>query len=235
MSYAAPQYRRIRGFLRAQLEAGDLAAGDKIPTERELVEHFGVAHMTVRHAVDGLVRDGLLVRRRGSGTFVVHTRTVTRSINHLRSFTEDVGAGSAGARVITLRACAPTKSVAERLELANKGWVVELTRLRTIDGEPAAINQVWLPVRVCPELINQDMNNRSLYEYLAASGVVLDHAEQRMFACAAERWQSDLLDVPPGSALLGSERVTRNPDNNAVEYALSWSRPDLSVWVEMRC
>ena len=59
------------------------------------------------------------------------------------------------------------------------------------------------------------------------------HAEQRLFASSAEKWQSDLLDVATGTALLGSERVTRDAGNNVIEYAVSWSRPDLSVWVEM--
>lgn len=231
--WTVPEYRRIRDFLSAQLEAGELVPGDRIPTERELVERFGVAHMTVRHAVDGLVRDGLLARRRGSGTFVVRTRATARSINRLQSFTKDVGESAAGAKVITLRESEPTPEVSEHLEMSGKGRVFELTRLRTIDGSAASINRVWLPVRLCPELINQDMNDRSLYDYLAAIGLRPHHAEQRLFASSAEKWQSDLLDVPVGTALLGSERVTRDAGNIAIEYALSWSRPDLSVWVEM--
>ncbi len=211
-----------------------MSIGDKFPTERELVERFGVAHMTVRQAIDGLVREGLLVRRRGSGTFVVHTRSVVRSMNGLKSFTEDVGSGTAGARVITLRECAPTKEVAERLQLASRGRVVELTRVRTIDSEAVSINQVWVPVRLFPDLINQDMNDRSLYEYFASTGLIPDRAEQRMFATAAQKWQADLLHVAVGSPLLGGERLTRDAGNMAIEYALSLSRPDLSVWVELR-
>lgn len=234
MSGATPEYQRIRDSLRARLAAGGLAPGDRIPTERELVERFGVAHMTVRHAVEGLVSEGLLVRRRGSGTFVVHTRTVARSMNGLRSFTEDVRSGSPGARVITLRECAPAAIVAERLEFANKGRVVELTRLRTIDGNPVSINRAWLPVRLFPDLVNQDMNDRSLYEYIAETGVIPDHAAQRMFAIAAEQWQSALLGVPLGSALFGTERVTRDAGNTPIEYAMSWASSDLSVWVELK-
>jgi GntR family transcriptional regulator len=192
--------------------------------------------MTVRHAVDGLVREGLLVRKRGSGTYVTHSGQVSRSINRLQGFSADVaeGSGVAGARVISMHEIAPSPEVSEKLELTRGGKVVELIRVRTIGGEASAINQVWIPVLVAPELMYQDMNDRSLYDYLAGVGVVLDAAEQRIFAAAAERWQADLLGVPVDAPLLGSERVTRDPDNSPVEYAASWSLPTLSVWVHMR-
>ena len=231
---AIPEYRRIRDQLRVQLENGEFKPGDRLPTERELVERFGVAHMTVRHAVDGLVRDGLVVRRRGSGTFVVHSRAISRSMNRLQSFSDDVGRESTGARVLGQSETDPSPEVAEKLELPRAGKVVELVRLRTIDGLPASIHKVYIPVRVAPALARTDMSNRSLYEYLAETGVVLDRAEQRVFAVAADAWQARLLDVAPGSPLLAGERLTRDTNNQPVEFALTWSQPDLSVWVEMR-
>lgn len=231
---AIPEYRRIRDALRIQLENGDLKPGDRIPTERELCARYGVAHMTVRHAIDGLVRDGLLVRRRGSGTYVVHNRAVSRSINRLQSFTDDVGPSSSGAKVLVQAEVEAPAEVAELLELPEGSRVVELTRLRTVDGEPAAVNQVWVPLRVAPNLVNEDMNDRSLYAYLASIGAGPERAEQRIYAVAADTERARLLGVKPGSPVLVSERVSRDAQNSPVEVAHTWSRPDLAVWVEMR-
>ncbi|MFH5822415.1 GntR family transcriptional regulator [Georgenia sp. AZ-5] len=229
-----PEYRRIRETLRAQLEAGEWQPGQRIPTERELMERFGVASMTVRHAVDGLVRQGLLVRRRGSGTFVAKNRAVSRSIDRLRGFTEDVDGATAGARVVVQRETDPDEDVAELLELPNGARVVELVRVRTIDGRPVSLNQVWVPVRVAPGLASADMNDASLYEYLATTGVELQRAEQKILAVAATEWHARLLGVAEGTPLLASERLTRATANVPVEFARSWSRPELPVWVEMR-
>jgi GntR family transcriptional regulator len=231
---AVPEYQRIRDALREQLTNGTLRPGDRMPTERELVERFGVAHMTVRHAVDGLVRDGLVVRRRGSGTFVVNNRAISRSANRLQSFSDEVGSDSTGARVIRQGEISPTHEIAESLELPKAGNVVELVRLRTIDGVPASVQQVFVPVRVAPGLAQEDMTDRSLYHYLADNGITLERAEQRLFAVAAEPWLAELLEVEPSSPLLAAERLSRDAGNRPVEFARTWSQPDLSVWVEMR-
>src|ERR1044071_7936099 len=120
---ALPSYQRIRHALRQELERGALVPGDRMPTERELVERFGVAHMTVRHAIDGLVRDGLVVRRRGSGTFVVRTRPIARSAERLQSFSEELGGAVVRGQVIRQREIRPDRDVAEALALSWNGLV----------------------------------------------------------------------------------------------------------------
>jgi GntR family transcriptional regulator len=229
-----PNYQRIRRALREELEKGAFAPGDRMPTERELVERFGVSHMTVRHAIDGLVRDGLVVRRRGSGTFVVRTRPMSRSMQRLQGFSAEMGGELVKSRVIRQREVRPPAEVAEALAMTINGLVVELLRVRTIDGVPASLQQAFIPVRLAPTLSRDEMTDRSLYEYLAARGVTLDRAEQRLFAVAAEPWQADLLEVEVSTPLLATERLSRDVDNQPVEFARTWSQPSLSVWVEMR-
>jgi GntR family transcriptional regulator len=230
---ALPSYQRIRHALRQELERGALVPGDRMPTERELVERFGVAHMTVRHAIDGLVRDGLVVRRRGSGTFVVRTRPMARSAKRLQSFSEELGDAVVRGQVIRQREIQPDQDVAEALAMSWTGLVVELLRVRTVDGTPASVQQVFIPLKLAPGLARDDMTDRSLYQYLADAGVTLARAEQRLFAVAAEKWQAELLGLPIATPLLASERLSRDADNHPVEFARTWSQPELSVWVEM--
>jgi DNA-binding GntR family transcriptional regulator len=63
--------------------------------------------------------------------------------------------------------------------------------------------------------------------------VTLERADQRLFAVAAERWHAELLELPFATPLLASERLSRDADNHPVEFARTWSQPELSVWVEM--
>lgn len=231
---ALPSYQRIRLALRNELENGSLVPGDRLPTERELVERFGVAHMTVRHAIDGLVRDGLVVRRRGSGTFVVRTRPMSRSANRLQGFSAEFGGEGVSGRVVRQREVRPSDDVAEALAMARAGLVVELLRVRTFDDAPASLQQVFIPVRIAPSLAGDDITDRPLYEYLAAHGVTLDRAEQRLFAVAAEPWQAELLEVDVSTPLLATERLTRDVTNQPIEFARTWSQPGLSFWAEMR-
>jgi GntR family transcriptional regulator len=230
---ALPSYQRIRHALRQELERGALAPGDRMPTERELVQRFGVAHMTVRHAIDGLVREGLVVRRRGSGTFVVRTRPMFRSAKRLQGFTQELGDAGVRGRVIRQREIQPDHAVAEALAMSWNGVVVELLRVRTVDGTPASLQQAFIPLRLAPGLARDDMTDRSLYQYLADAGLTLERAKQRMFAVAAEAWHAELLEVPVATPLLATERLSRDSANHPVEFARTWSQPELSVWVEM--
>lgn len=228
-----PSYQRIRHALRQELERGALAPGDRMPTERQLVQRFGVAHMTVRHAIDGLVREGLVVRRRGSGTFVVRTRPMSRSVQRLQSFSQELSGAAVRGRVVRQREIRPAPDVAEALAMSWNGTVVELLRVRTVDGAPASLQQAFIPLRLAPGLARDDLTDQSLYQYLADAGVTLERAEQRMFAVAAEAWHAELLDVAVATPLLATERLSRDSANHPVEFARTWSQPEMSVWVEI--
>ena len=235
-----PEYKRIRASLRSQLEDGEFKPGDRIPTERELAQRFGVAHMTVRHAVDGLVRDGLLARRRGAGTFVVKSRAVSRTLNRLQGFSDDIRASANGndaleisSQVLELAEIAAEEETSRLLELPLGSAVVSLRRIRNVAGTPTAISHVLLPVRIAPRLAEEDFSHRSLYAYLTSVGVQFGRAEQSISAVAATDEQAAQLHVPLGSPLLASERLTRDSGNIPVEFARTWTLPDLPIWVEM--
>src|ERR1700752_418793 len=82
-----PAYQRIQGTIIRQLELGLLKPGDLVDSERELARIHGVSLMTARHALTGLEREGLVVRRRGAGTFVAPPKI---HFNKLMSYTESM-------------------------------------------------------------------------------------------------------------------------------------------------
>src|SRR5690606_21984608 len=97
----APLYHQLETLLRRQILAGRWAAGERIPTEEQLVEAYGVSRVTVRQALRNLVLDGYLERGPGRGTFV-RKPTLTAGERGLTSFTQDMGALGlrAGARLV---------------------------------------------------------------------------------------------------------------------------------------
>lgn len=140
--------------------------GTRLPSERELAARFGVARMTVRHAMDTLVAEGLAERRQGSGTYVA-PQPVVRFLG-LTSFTQDMRERGLvpGSRLLAFGVVAVDAALAARLRVAPGERALAFTRLRTGSGEPMAVETSWIPAALVPGLAPGDLDG-SLYELLA--------------------------------------------------------------------
>jgi GntR family transcriptional regulator len=231
-----PLYFRIQRDIAESIDAGEYPPGARIPSETALAERYGVTRMTVRQAVDGLITDGLVTRRQGSGTYVLRPLQAQRALNRLTGFTEDMHAQGHRATSVELERGErePSPFVQEQLELQAGAHVILLERLRTVEHDPVAVHRVWLPLWLAPELARRSIDGASLYQTLEQDlGVRLGSARQRITAVAATKRQAELLRVSRGSPLLFTERVTRDVNNRPVEFAESWSTPKLPLWVEL--
>ena len=110
-----PLYQQLQRALRQAIETRVLGPDDALPPERELAEDFNVSRITVRKAIEGLVGEGLLVRRQGSGTFVL--ARVEKNFSKLTSFSEDMRARGRNPRSVWLRKAAGTVTPEEALTL----------------------------------------------------------------------------------------------------------------------
>ncbi len=229
-------YNRIQRDLAASIAAGEYPPGSRIPSETSLAKRFGVTRMTVRNAVDGLIREGLVTRRHGSGTYVAHRRQAQRALNRLTGFTEDMqnqGRRAASSELHRAEVEARPR-VQDQLELQDGAHVVVLERLRLVDDEPVALQRVWLPFSQAPELARRSLDGASLYDTLEQDyGIRVTTARQRITAVAASEREATLLGVAVGTPLIFTERLTRDSNNRPVEFAESWSVPKLALWVEL--
>jgi DNA-binding GntR family transcriptional regulator len=229
-------YLRIQRDIAVAIAEGEYAPGSRIPSETSLAKRFGVTRMTVRHAVDGLIREGLVTRRHGSGTYVSHRPQAQRALNRLSGFTEDIrGQGrQTSTTELSHAETEPPERVQDLLELQDGAHVVRLERLRLVDGQPMAIHRVWLPFALAPELARRSLDGGSLYETLEQEhGIRLTTARQRITAVAATGTDAKLLKVETGAPLIYTERLTRDTNNRPVELAENWSVPSLALWVEL--
>lgn len=227
-----PAHMRIRSDLLKAIESGALAGAQRLPGESELAHKYGVTRMTVRQALSGLVNDGLVVRRRGVGTFVARNAAQRRNMSRLTGFTEDMR--SEGRQVetclLTQRIEPPDQDLADLLELGDGAFVIFIERVRSVDGAPVILQRSWIPSHRCPDLWRDELVDGSLYATLRTRYEIdLRRADQRFAAVTATADLAQQLEVAEGVPLLRVERLTFDPANEPVEFARSWTRPGFEI------
>jgi GntR family transcriptional regulator len=204
-----------------------LQVGEAIPSERRLSSELGVSRLTLRAALDDLVRDGYLERKHGSGTFVSEPKIAQQLT--LTSFSEDMRRRGmvAGSRTIELREEHAGAAVGRALNISPDARVVLIRRLRLADGEPMALETLHVPATVVPGLTREVLEDSSFYELLERQyGVVIATGQQSIEPTVTNEEESELLGVPLHSPAFLFERTSRTADNATVEFVRSLYRGD---------
>lgn len=221
-------YRRLMDFLLEEIDAGRLQPGHQIPSERELSDRFRMSRMTVRHAINELVNEGMLYRHQGKGTFVGRPK-IRQKLRGLSSFTEDMLSRGLrpAARVLSVEVIPAPYKVRHALTLPDSAQVVRLERLRLADGEPMALEVTHLPAPRFADLVNEDLESRSLYHIMEDRfGVTFGNALQAIEPALADPTLARTLWVKEGSLLLLLERTTFSQQGDPVEFVSSHYRAD---------
>lgn len=217
--HSLPLYQQLQRGLRRAIEMKLLAPEDALPPERDLAEEFAVSRITVRKALDGLVSEGLLTRRQGSGTFVA--ARVEKSFSKLSSFTEDMSARGRTPRSVWLKKSQGTVSPEEAMAtgFAPGTPVYRFNRLRYADDTPMSLEYCTLPVFVLPSI---DAVQSSLYDALEKAGFRPQRALQRLRAVLLSAQQTELLHGKEGDAGLLVERRGFMSDGRIIEFSQSY-------------
>ncbi|MEU9025178.1 GntR family transcriptional regulator [Actinomadura sp. NPDC048394] len=214
----------VRRELLAMLEG--LEPGDALPSERRLVEDLGVSRPTLRQAVDGLVAEGLLERRHGSGTYVAEPRIAVPLT--MTSFTEDMirRGMKPGGRVLSFRTETAGARIGRRLALPPTEEVFTIRRLRLADGATMAIETLYLPRALMPGLRRDVLEGRSFYDLLRGAGIVIASGTETIEPTVTTLEEAAELGVPVHTPAFLFERVTRDEDGRPLEYVRSLYRGD---------
>jgi GntR family transcriptional regulator len=205
-----------------------LQVGDSIPPERQLSADLGVSRLTLRAALDGLVREGYLVRRRGAGTFVAEPKVAKGGID-IASFSDDMRARglTPGSRTIDLREVPAGARLGRILHVSPAEPILSIKRLRLADGEPMAIELLHVRSSLVPGLTARDLEENSFYDLLASRyEVTIVGGTQTVEPTVTSEEESSALGVPLHSPALLFERVTRSTTGEVVEYTSSTYRGD---------
>lgn len=221
-----PLYLRVSRRIEEAISKGVIRPGDALPSERDIAEMSGISRVTVRKAVQDLVRSGLLVQKHGSGTFVRQkVERVEQSLSQLTSFTEDMARRGKTVRSVWLERgvfdASPEETMMLGLTAGEK--VSRINRLRMADGTPLAIERAVMSVNALPDPEKVDV---SLYAELEKQGCRPVRAIQRISAVSLDEADAALLCVESGSASLRIERVSYLPSGRVVEFTRSVYRGD---------
>jgi DNA-binding GntR family transcriptional regulator len=212
-----PLYSQLADQLKDAITDGALSKGTYLGNEIMLAERWQVSRPTVRRAIQDLVDEGLLVRRRGIGTQVVNDQ-VRRPFT-LSSLYDDLAA--AGRRptttVLSLTTGPATSEVAKDLGLRKGTPVVQIVRLRSAASRRLAVLRNWLIADVAAELTPDALEQHGLYALLRANGVRPHYALQRLGAKIADPDEAEMLGLEPGAALMTMRRVMQDDTGRLVE------------------
>lgn len=204
-----------------------VGVGNAIPSERQLCVDLGVSRLTVRAALDDLVREGYLVRRRGSGTFVSQPK-IAQELT-MTSFSEEMRRRGMrpGSRTLSLTTTTAGARLGRSLKVSPSERIVVAKRLRLADGEAMAIETLHVPEKLVPGLTPQALDQGSFYELLATRyGISIAGGIQTIEPTVTNEEESEHLDVPVHSPAFLFERTSFSDDERIVEFVQSLYRGD---------
>jgi DNA-binding GntR family transcriptional regulator len=223
----------VRDGLRRTVITGGYEPGSKLPNEDALADRFAVSRATIREAVRGLVEEGYLVRRQGSGTFVTARPMLRNSLDTNFSYTaylESTGV-RAGRRILGVDTVPADDDVADHLQIEPGRPVVALTRVRTADDRPAVFSVDRMPADVVDAERDREALGGSIYALLASRGHPVRHGEAAVKPAAADAELAAVLAVPEGTLLQHLEQVDVDASGRRVLYSLEWHVPSV---IELR-
>jgi GntR family transcriptional regulator len=204
-----------------------LDVGQAIPSERQLTTDLGVSRLTIRAALDELVRDGYLDRRHGSGTYVTEPK-IAQPLT-LTSFSEDMRRRGMvpGSRTLELASTSAGARMARRLQVSPAERLVRVKRLRLADAEPMALEVLHIPEVLVPGLTRADLEDRSFYDLIKERyGIVIASGSQSIEPTVTNEEESEVLGVPLHTPAFLFERTTVSESGRIVEFVRSIYRGD---------
>jgi GntR family transcriptional regulator len=225
-----PLYRQLANLLERDIRSGGLPPGSKLPSEKSLMQRFGVSRHVVRLALAEVARAGLIHQQHGSGSFV-NPHKVARSVATLTGYGENgFQLKHLNKQVVTV-----TEDLARRLGIQSQSQAVRLERLGLVEQRPAALIETLLPLELFPDLLEHGFADESLpLAVLRHYGIKATRSENFIDATIASEREAEILNTKPGALLLVLEAITYDQNDRPVEYSRSVHRNDrLKFYFEM--
>lgn len=219
-------YDRIKDDLLAKIKDGTYPEGQTIPSELELADLYGVSRPTIRQALQILVSDGYLEKRRKRGTVVTKPKVNQSFTMDIRSFEDAMRLAGRMPKtnVLVFKRERARGDIADRLELPKGAEVFKLVRLRYADELPNVFVESYIPCNAYPGLDSFDFNETSLYNAMDTCGKPVMTARRKLEVIKADGPASALLDVEAGDPLILFHTVARDGDGRPAEYSIATYR-----------
>lgn len=225
------KYQEIAKDLRKKIQTGIYKSGAQLALEREMCEHYGVSRITIKKAVDELVKEGLVVKRRGAGTFVkglAHEDVCEISMaDHFSGFSKSFAGHDVTTEIVRFDIIHPEPETASKLCIATDDFVYDIVRLRRLDGRPVVVEYTQMPIELIPG-IKRDILEHSIYQYIEQHlHFRIQSAHRLIRALLPTGQEEELLDIGHGSLpILEVEQIAFLDDGRAFAYSRIHHRGD---------
>lgn len=230
IDHNAPIYLQLRELIRTKIEEGEYLPGMTIPSENELAEYYGINRLTVRSAIDALVGEGLLKRVQGKGVYVcvVNDNKIERDLETLGGFRQTILLKRArpSTKILTKARRPAGIKYGHIFNIDPKDMIYYIKRLDYVNDEPVALQEIYLPYKLLPELEQIDLSVFSLYEVYDFYGITLKRAWQTLDLKKPEPSDAQLLHVDHGRAMLLFTCTSYDDKDRVIEYSRSYTRGD---------
>jgi len=226
-----PYYHQLLEIIKLKIREGTWEPGDRIPSEAELCETYGVSRTVVRQALRELEAESAIVRRKGKGTFVAKPKISEGLIQKLTGFYQDMTERGLipGTKVLFQEIVPANTKIAGYLDVPVGTDIVEIKRVRYIHDEPIQLVTTFIPLYLSPKLVNVDLTDRSLYEYLETeNGIRIARGIRHIEAVLANEEEAQLLEIDEGDPLILLDSVSYTETGQAIEYYHAVHRGDRS-------
>lgn len=228
------KYIQIADEIRDRITRGDYSPDQAIPDEMSLAKEFGCSRMTMKKALEVLVFEGLLYRKRGHGTFILQSPLQQDQVNVLSGETIGLTASAKGrqvtSQVIAFHVAFPDPEVAKHLSIDQETPVYHIQRLRFIDGEPYVMERTYMPSPLITGL-NEEVLQGSVYQHIQENlGLTISSSHKMIRADKPHELDRKYLDCAPDDPILEVEQVVYLSNGTPFEYSFSRHRYDKFVF-----
>lgn len=224
-----PLYDQLISFIKNDINAGVLSTGDLLPSETEFCDRYNISRSTVRQAFTALEEQGLVVRKRGKGSFVSRPK-VKRSLHNLYSFSDEISAlgMQPKSKVLAYEVITPGEEIKRHLGLDDpQEKVYSITRVRYAGDEPLALEMAFIPTRLCPGLTQEMVETGSLYKTLVGkAGLNISHAKETYETSLLGEHEAHILGAPKDTCAFFVQRVSYTAAQDIFEYTVMVVRSD---------
>ncbi len=223
-----PLYLQFEEIIRDRIESHEWKPNSPIPSENELSRTYGLSRMTVRSVITQFVKEGLLYRVPGKGTYVVEPKITTKSLSYagIREQLERMGY-EIFTKVLSVQVIPATEKIAEKLNVNKEDPVYALERIRYIKNEPLSVHTSYMPEDLCRGLETKGLEDEQLCvilrkDFNLSRGKVVETLE----SSRATSPEARLLNVKPGYPLLLLEDIIYSESGKPFEYSKVLFRGD---------
>ncbi|HEK9631504.1 TPA: GntR family transcriptional regulator, partial [Streptococcus equi subsp. equi] len=213
-----PAYIKIHDAIKKDIEKEVWTIGSRLPSERDLAEHFEVSRMTLRQAITLLVEEGILERRVGSGTYVASHRVQER-MRGTTSFTEIVNSQGRkpSSKLISYQRQLASDTEINQLHLEESDYVIRMERIRYADKVPLVYEVASIPEKFIKNVKKTDITEH-FFQTLTSNGYEIGKSQQTIYAKIASERVASYLEVAKGHAILALTQVSFFTDGRPFEY-----------------